>query len=109
MAEWRASGLTATQFCADEGLNPSSLYHWSWRLGREKVQSAPDERDESTIAAPRLLRVVPTASRAQVPKPSTGSIEISVGRLRVAVCDQFDAATLSAVLDVLERRTAEER
>jgi len=99
---WRASGLTAAQFGAREGINPASLYHWSWRLGREE-EDEDAELDAETLGAeevkePRIVRLVREA-------PDAGSaIEIVVGDVTVAVRSGFDASMLRDVLGVLATR-----
>jgi hypothetical protein len=109
--EWRASGLTAAQYCAADGLNPRSLYHWSWRLGRnaEAAEGAGTEERVGLAGTrsggPRVLRVLRSAA---VDHDSTGAappIEVELGNATVVVRPGFDAATLAAVLDVVERRS----
>jgi hypothetical protein len=105
---WRVSGMTATQYCADKGLNVSSLYQWSSRLRRDDVdhdvEDAEDAEDELSPRTPRLVRVVreaPTRA-AFVAAP----IELIVGGVRVCIGEGFDPHVLNAVVDTLAKREA---
>ena len=90
--------MTATQYCADKGLNPSSLYQWSSRLRRDPVDD--DDGEPSTV--PRFLRVVRDAALRET---TSAPIEVVVRGVRVLVRDGFDAHVFGAVVDVLEGRT----
>lgn len=98
VAEWRASGLTAPEFCAREGIDVGTLRYWAYR-GLAKsggdTPSSPDVRVARVICEPR-----------SAPSPSGASIVVDTGRVKVDVHPGFDQATLAALLDVLERRTS---
>lgn len=83
---WRASGLTARQFAAREGLNPATLRWWSSRLS----QPAPAAGFiEVQLAAPA----------------STSTITIVVRDcIRIEVSASFNADLLRRVVDALETR-----
>lgn len=98
VAAWRASGLTAPEFCRRRGLALSTFRWWRWRLSREV-----GPRSESATA-PSLLpvRVVDTGGEAGGAPPPDGApsfLEVvlpSGARLRVPA--GFDERTVAGVL-----------
>jgi transposase-like protein len=103
---WQASDLTAKEFAAEIGVNPRTLSHWKWMLGRggsgsERRRSKPNTR---TATSPEVvsfteLAIEPAETRAS-------SIEIVLDARRVVRVDSgFEAASLARVLDVLEARS----
>jgi hypothetical protein len=97
VAEWRASGVTAAEYCSANGLSLSRLRYWAYKRGGSEVSAGGRER---VTFAPRLARVVATRER-----PSTGSagdgVVVEVGGARVHVRRGFDRAVLAEVVDVL--------
>ena len=98
VAAWRASGLSASEFCKGRDFGAGTLYWWSSRLGREAT----------VVTAPRLARVIlatrltaTVGMRSPVPSLVPSSIIIEVRGARVVVSSGTDAATLSLVLDAL--------
>ena len=85
VASWRASGLTADEFCTRHGGAPTTLRTWSSRLKR----GAP---------AVRLVRVTATESRR-------GTLVIEIGDARVRVEAATDRELLAMVVDVLDARS----
>jgi hypothetical protein len=86
---WRRSKLTAREFAAREGIAPSTLAWWKWRLGSKT------ERRSQVAVVP--VEVVPV----RAPTTET-SVEVVLGNVVVRVRSGFDAQTLGRVLDVLE-------
>ncbi len=84
VASWRASGLTADEFCARHGGAPTTLRTWSSRLGR----AAP---------AVRLMKVIATETRR-------GTLVIEIGDARVRVEAALDRELLAMAVDVLNAR-----
>ena len=83
---WRASGRTAREFSAGEGLNPSTLLWWSSQVGREAEAPAS------------FVEVALPASVA-----SDNVIEIVVREgVRIRVGAGFDAELLRRVVAALE-------
>ena len=100
VAAWRASGLTAPEFCSGRDYAVGTLRWWACRLER----SAPPA---PVVATPmRLLRVVRgTQAGPALGEPARGAgLVIEAAGVRITVHEGFDEAALSAVLDVLERR-----
>ena len=84
---WRAGGLTAREFAAQEGVNRHTLWHWAWKLGRGG-------------GTPAFIEVVGTPE-VRV----DGGIEIVVREtVRIRVMGSFDAAVLRQVIAALEAR-----
>lgn len=106
IAEWRASGLTAREFCETREFAASGLYWWSSHLGRSS-------RSDSD-APVRLARVVRRRSSAALearaaPKPAeiasgVPSLMIELAGARVFVGAGVQRATLDVVLDALRER-----
>ena len=90
VAAWRASGLSARDFCRELEYSGKDLQWWSSRLRRMQTP-AGDERV-------RLARVV---RAAHTPPPSAASIVVELAGARVQVGGGADRATLVAVLEAL--------
>lgn len=88
VAQWKASGLTASDFARRHKLVEGSLKWWSWQLGaaRKKAAMSPLTFVEMTSAVQRE------------------AIELVVGAIQIRVPSDFDEAALGKVLDVIERR-----
>lgn len=92
--EWRASGMTAEAFAAEQDFPVGTLRSWSSRLGRE-------EKRTSTPAI-RLARVVrPPAAPVSGAAHGGLVIELTGGSARVFVEGRVDRLALAAVLDVI--------
>lgn len=91
VAAWRASGLTAAQFCTEQGLGQRALSRWSRRLQPEPAGSTP------TV---RLVRLVRTPAAIASPPPASASpaLVIEIGGTRVTVGHGADVATVVTVL-----------
>jgi hypothetical protein len=88
IGEWRASGLTVRAFCARRGLSEPSFYGWRRRL--------------EGLGAARAAFVPVQVVGGEVPAQGSAlELVLSSGRT-VRVAPGFDAATLRALLTVLE-------
>ena len=96
VAAWRASGLTAPEFCAGRDFAVGTLRVWACRLERAQRRGAGAAAPVSEMRLVRVLRAAP-------PSPGTG-VSIEVAGARIAVEAGFDEATLAAVLEVVTRR-----
>jgi transposase len=103
--EWRASGMTAKEFCARHDLGLSALRYWTYRGRGTKKASEPKAMKLVPVTVkPRDERVSVAPSEAERSKPA---LTIELGRARIAVWAGFDPATLRAVLEVLgDHRTS---
>lgn len=102
-AEWRGiverletSGLPAREFARQHRVSLQRLRWW-----RSMVRRAA-RGDDSRTASP--LTIVELRPRPTVAVAQRASISLQAGGVRVSVMPGFEPATLSAVLDVLERR-----
>jgi transposase len=100
VAEWRASGLTAKEFCAKHDLRLSALRNWTYRLRAAEKVSEP--------GAMRLIPVTVKPSNAPASTPQTPQMEptqpaltVELGAARIVVPAGVDRATLKMVLDAL--------
>ncbi len=92
VAAWRASGMSAAEFCARKEFSVSALRHWAGKL--TKIEA---ERPEVRIA-----KVVASGSIPDVDTP----LVLEVGGIRIAVRRGFDREVLRDVLAVLGSRSA---
>ena len=103
--EWRASGQSASAYCAGQPFAESVLRYW-WRRLRT---SGEVERERGSAKREVRLARVEVVRPPTVPQPdgrrsvpSTGSgVAVEVGAMRIAVERAFDPATLAAVLEVV--------
>ena len=100
VAAWRASGVTAAEFCAREGLGRRALSRWSQRLLSEATPAVPPVR------LARLLRTATPASvTASAPSgPSVAAdpaLVIEIGGARVTVGRDADLAMVVTVLSMV--------
>jgi len=98
------SGLTVRAFCRRRGLAENLFYAWRRELAIRDRELAPTEVESASRRTP----FVEVVSAPPESSPATPAIEIvltpaSPAR-RIVIAAGFDPATLSAVLDVLERR-----
>jgi len=97
VAEWRASGLTAKDFCAKHDLQLSSLRYWTYRL---RAAVKPSE-----TTAVRLLPVAikPQDAPQSIPQaePHKPALTVELGAARIVVPVGVDRTTLKTVLDAL--------
>ena len=100
---WQASDLTAKEFAAEIGVNPRTLSHWKWILG--KGDASKKRRPESPKKRRSTSEVVSFTELAIEEPRRASSIEVVVDARRVVRVDSsFEADTLARVLDVLEAR-----
>jgi hypothetical protein len=104
---WKDSGLTAKEFSAEAGINPSTLSYWKWRLGSESSRSAarqePPARQRSVKSKPAKGgegRFVAVPAAAVTVAPTV--LEVMLGEVRVRVPVECDEATLMRVVRALE-------
>jgi transposase len=88
ISKWQASGQGVRAFCARHGLAPPSFYAWRRTLARRAADQAA---------------FVPVHIVADMPPVSASALEVVLpdGRM-VRVAPGFDAATLRALLSVLQ-------
>jgi hypothetical protein len=100
VAEWRASGLTSTAFCAGQDFTPGGLRNAAHQVDREARA-----RTKSTVHVARVVRAsVALEPRAMPVAESTLVVELGGARVRVG--RGFDRETFAAVLEVLGARRA---
>ena len=88
IAQWRTSGLSVRDFCAQHGLTTPSFYAWRRTLQQRAA-------DTPAVVA---VQVVADAPPAQL---SPLELVLADGRI-VRVAPGFDAATLRQLLAVLQ-------
>jgi hypothetical protein len=94
VAEWRASGMTAKEFCEGREYSAQNLLYWSSTLRRK---SAAEQRPGRAVTLARVVRSVRPESSARTP----AAIVVRTRAARVEVRPGADAATLAVVLTTL--------
>lgn len=98
VTDWRASGLTASEYCSGRGFSRTALYWWSSKLRKDGPDtSGPRE----TVPMARVVRR-PRSEPAPEIAPEMAVVLIECGDARVFVPSGVDRATLTLVLQVLE-------
>lgn len=75
---WRDSGLTATEFAAEVGVNAKSLSHWKWRLHKGAQQASdgftvPSQFVE-VVAGPEMAVGVKRAGNPEKPSKAQETV-----------------------------------
>ena len=102
VADWRASGLTAKEFCAKHDLQLSGLRYWTYRL------RAAEKASETSA-----VKLVPVTVKPEEVSPSMPAAErrepvitVEIGAARIVVPTSVDRATLKLVLELLSEHQA---
>jgi hypothetical protein len=92
VAQFERSGERQADFCAEHGLELSSLHHWPYRLRRE--------RRESEKPAARFVSLVVSAS-----KPATGATacKLRLGGAEVSFAELLPASYVAELLRLMDR------
>jgi hypothetical protein len=98
ISRWQRSGQTIRGFCREHGLSEFSFYAWRRTIARrDESLACVTAVDREPVFVP--VRLTPTATVAAVPL----ELVLSSGRI-VRVSPGFDAATLQALLAILEEQ-----
>ena len=109
---WKASGLSRGEFAAKAGVNSQTLGWYAWRL------EADGERTDERRAPRRISKAPKIVSKVQAVELAPGmpvveltsmvatrhGFELEVADITVRLPADFDATTLTRLLDVLEAR-----
>lgn len=93
IAEWRASGVTAQEFCAGREFTAGSLYFWSSKLGRRTVSTEPQRIQLARVVRRKSASLVPTQDSGDVPL-----VLVEIAGVRVFVAPGVNRATVESVL-----------
>jgi transposase len=88
VADWRASGKSAREFCTDKDYSVTTLYWWASRLKRD---GQPKPR-RSPMQLARVVRKTPDEASKHAP------IILQIGPVRLEIGRGADQTTLSKVL-----------
>lgn len=105
---WKDSGLTATEFATEVGINPRSLRWWSWRLGAAAAAGPHKRRRARRARSSESTRPAAITPLTFVEMPAAVTREeleiVLPTTIRICVRPGFDDATLRRLLDILEPR-----
>ena len=94
VAEWRASGWTAKEFCREREYSAQNLLYWSSTLRRKEREQSHAGRD---VALARVVR----RDHHERPSKTPAAIVVRTRTALVEVRPGADAATLAMVLAAL--------
>jgi hypothetical protein len=100
LGQWRRSGLTGRDFCAENSVSEASFYAWKREIARrdQEVQA----RTRAATPAALLPAFVPVTIES-VPTTAAAPVEVVLAGGRVLrVRGGFDAAVLRQLLALLE-------
>lgn len=100
VAEWRASGLKAKDFCVNREYSAKNLWHWSSKLGRAEAGGA--ERK----TAVKLVRVTRRSSTVVTPTAAS-SMVVEIDGARLTLLKRIDADALRTVMETLRALAVE--
>lgn len=102
IARWQESRMTAEEFALREGVQPSSLKWWRWRLGSEVVRAGAGEQRPAK-GATAFVEVAPEPAPS-APERSAATFEVLLGNGRVVrVPPGFSDEELVRVIAAAER------
>ena len=88
---WRASGKSASEFCAEHGYSVKNLVWWSSHLRRKSAPAAKRQR----VMLARVVRKRP------VMRPAPAAVVVEIGDARIEVTAGADRGTLALVFEAL--------
>jgi transposase-like protein len=105
LGQWRRSGLTAREFCAEHGLSEPSFYAWRREIGRRDQERTAGTQATPAVSASRrsAAAALPAFVPVRIEASAACALEVVVagGRL-LRVRPGFDAEVLRHLLAVLE-------
>lgn len=99
--DWKASGKTRNQFCADRGLSRHAFDYWRSEIAKRDTESPrpttpPEPTPQPVVPQPRFLPLrIGSATPLEIRLADGRSVLVPVG---------FDPKHLQAVLAVLESK-----
>ena len=110
MAEWRASGLTSTAFCAGRDFTPGGLRNAAHHVeqGARRGAKSRSVRVARVLRKPSAAMELATVTEVTLtpPAPSEAAVVVEIGAARMRVARGFDRETFAAVVAVLDARGA---
>jgi hypothetical protein len=100
---WRESGLRASEFAAELGVNAATLAQWKYRLAAEARAERPSAPATETVAFVEVDATTGPTAPTQAASESTFEVVLPSG-VTVRVPAQFDAAALRRLVDVMTAR-----
>jgi len=103
LERFRHSGLTASQFCSQESINPSSFYQW-----KKKLAAPEDQSLASLPVAPKFVSVQVKQTRqagiAILRLPAELSLELPLSLQQGAITELIAACIQAASAPSLSER-----
>lgn len=89
LESWKSSGLSASRYCIENGINKNSFRYWI-------------DRDKGKIKTKKSL--VKLNIPQQLPVSESNNISLKYGSYELSIPTGFDKAGLNRILDVLQER-----
>lgn len=103
--QWRASGLTASEFSVAAGIKPQTLMNWAWRLNAEAKRAKQRALPAGFIEVLTKPQKHSPASSVMVPGADAGTLEVVLKNGRILrVPMQFDESAVLRMVTLLEAR-----
>ncbi len=106
LEQWRRSGLTGRDFCAQHHVSEHSFYGWKREIARrdhEQATATPALPRRPAAARRGTVAAQPAFVQVEVPRVPTAALEVVLAGGRVLrVSAGFEAAVLRQLLAVLE-------
>ncbi len=104
---WKASGLSASEYAAKAGLNPNTFSWWRCQLAKEPAATTGARGGHRRVRP--ILELVELTQAQTVEAIESGSpgmdrLELDVAGIVVRVPRNFEAESLTRLLQVLEAR-----
>jgi hypothetical protein len=92
LGQWRRSGLSGREFCAEQGLSEASFYAWRREIARRDQEAAATTAAATTAAATTAAARPQQSQAAQLP-----------AFVKVMVAADADASSAVSVIEVVVR------
>ena len=97
LARWRASGLSATEYCRQNKLKLHTFKYWQYRL-KFRLESKSASEPELFSEITPLVQTRQSSRSSE----SSGLELITTANYRIAISRSFDSSTLRQLLQALE-------
>ena len=109
VSAWREGGLSQRAYCELHHLALSTFQLWGRQINRpsraSSVEVVVSDQPQAELPQSSGVEIVPLGRALRPVRPNSGLTVMVGSQYRVELGDEFNRATLTALLDVLEERT----